>query len=137
MTRLIPALAVNPWIIICHTCPQTPIRYPDRKPSFLFCLGKLCVSPLLLSGTCTGPLCKTFVLHDAYTDISSCTIAFVFIFCPLLYNARINISSCTTGTTARIANTAPKDSQNPPSYKLSGLHTSTMTAAVESAVGAS
>ena len=48
-----------------------------------------------------------------------------------------DISSCTTRTTVRTANTAPKDSQNPPSYRLSGLHNSTATAAAESAVGAS
>ena len=139
MTRLIPTLAVNPCKITCRTCSQTSIKYVERKQSSLFCLGELCVSPLLLPVTPTKPLYETSVLRDAYTDRASCTLTFVFIFifCPLLCNVRVHMPSCTTGTTARIASTAPKDSQNPPSYRLSGRHNSTTTAATESAVGAS
>ena len=41
------------------------------------------------------------------------------------------------GRTMITANTAPKDSQKPPSYRLSGLHKRTAAAAAASAVGGS
>lgn len=81
MTRLVPALAVNPCKIICPIRSQAPMKYTDRGLSSAFCFREFRTSAILTPAIPARLLCKTFAPHDVCTDTSSRTQRLVFL-CP-------------------------------------------------------